>query len=395
MAGSAPRDPFADFKHVCMFDMGLGGVDADIRTGLSKFRWASHRWLLHDTQTFDGVRHRIEQLRLKSDLVIGHLTFPEQAHYFEDLGIPVLDLKMELDRPDLRTHTFDFQAIGRFGAEYFRNLKHRNFAFVSSSDHMPERRMWEGFRQVVEPYADSLVWIQRMAGLKIDVLPKPQTSSYTTHTEGLPGFPQPLAVLASSDRMAATVANASFFLGVSVPEEVSLLGVGNLEPICEGSFPTLSSIQLPGERLGYLIGEHVEQLFQGETPEQLAALKPIRVVERHSCGQDAVQDPVVAKALSLMRSNATRRITIGDIADLLPISKRSFLDRFTRAVGRSPREELQCIRLSLARGRLLTSDHTVMHVALDCGFSDADSMVRAFKKQYGLTPSQFRKENGS
>ena len=106
-----------------------------------------------------------------------------------------------------------------------------------------------------------------------------------------------------------------------------------------------------------------------------------------------MRDPVIAKALALMRSNATNRMTIGEIASHLPVSKRSFNDRFTRVVGRTPRDELERIRLGIAREWLISTDHTVLHIALDCGFADVESMVRSFKRHLGLTPTQFRKQN--
>lgn len=94
-----------------------------------------------------------------------------------------------------------------------------------------------------------------------------------------------------------------------------------------------------------------------------------------------------------MRRNATNRTTISQLAAQLPISKRGFNDRFIRVVGRTPREELERMRLGIARERLLSTNQTVLHIALDCGFADVDTMVRSFKRQLGMTPTQFRKQN--
>lgn len=44
-----------------------------------------------------------------------------------------------------------------------------------------------------------------------------------------------------------------------------------------------------------------------------------------------------------------------------------------------------------ARNLLITSDKTVTEIALECGFADSRRFIISFKKQYGITPLQYRK----
>jgi AraC-like DNA-binding protein len=47
----------------------------------------------------------------------------------------------------------------------------------------------------------------------------------------------------------------------------------------------------------------------------------------------------------------------------------------------------------MARERLLQTNQTVLHIAMDCGFANTESMVRLFKEELGMTPTRFRKLN--
>jgi LacI family transcriptional regulator len=371
----------------------MGGVDAEIRTGLTKYRGHSRKWLLHDLGRYSEHLHRVEAGALQCDVLVGYVNSATHAERLKRLGKPVLDLYQEFDDKAWRTHGIDYHLTGRMAAEHFIGLKHQHFGYVSLQPTRADRSVWAGFQEGLAGHAQHLFWIQREAEQMIQVLPEARTLGYPSHGERLGGLPKPCALLVHSDGTAELVATLAFFLGISVPEELSILGIGNMEPVCHACQPPLSSIQLPGEKLGYLVGEHLEAFMAGQAVEAFAEVPPLRVIQRQSTDIDAVSDPVVAKALALMRRHATSRMTIGEIAAKLPISKRSFNDRFTRIVGRTPREELERIRLGIARERLLSTSYTVLHIALESGFADVESMVRSFKNYLGVTPSEFRRQN--
>ena len=48
------------------------------------------------------------------------------------------------------------------------------------------------------------------------------------------------------------------------------------------------------------------------------------------------------------------------------------------------------VRLQAARNLLFYEEHTIKYVANACGFSYPAVFTRAFKTQFGTTPSQFR-----
>jgi AraC family transcriptional regulator len=71
---------------------------------------------------------------------------------------------------------------------------------------------------------------------------------------------------------------------------------------------------------------------------------------------------------------------------------RFHLDRLISAVAGEPPTALRRrILLERAAYRLLTTDHDVLSVALDAGYSSHEAFTRAFARAYGRSPSQWRR----
>jgi len=204
---------------------------------------------------------------------------------------------------------------------------------------------------------------------------------------------KPLAIFCGTDIRATELMDFAHFHGLQIPEEVSFLGCDNNATFCEMLLAPLSSISLPAVQVGWKVGEHAHTMLEGLPPPTLERLGPDRVVVRKSSDLVAIQDPIIAKAVMLMRENAQERSTIERITQELPVSRRHFSERFREALGRSPLEELTRIRIRLAKDRLLDTDQTMFHIALDCGFADPESMAREFKRWEGMTPSAYRKQH--
>ena len=83
-------------------------------------------------------------------------------------------------------------------------------------------------------------------------------------------------------------------------------------------------------------------------------------------------------------------MSIEQMAGLAGFSKSHFMKYFRQTMGVPFTAYLNSYRLTMAARLLLQSDDTVLSIASEVGFDNLSYFNRAFKKQYGMTPSTYR-----
>lgn len=94
--------------------------------------------------------------------------------------------------------------------------------------------------------------------------------------------------------------------------------------------------------------------------------------------------------LYYIESKLGDRITINELAELICLSEDRFSHLFREALGRSPLQYINEIRLRKAMILLQTQQYNVTKVAEEVGFTDYNHFGRLFMKRYGCTPNQVR-----
>ena len=85
------------------------------------------------------------------------------------------------------------------------------------------------------------------------------------------------------------------------------------------------------------------------------------------------------------------RVNVDDLASDLCMSTSQFRRRLTALTGETPQSYIQNIRMQKARHLLDTQPGlTIAEVALRCGYDEKANFTRAFKKFYGITPSDYQ-----
>lgn len=111
-------------------------------------------------------------------------------------------------------------------------------------------------------------------------------------------------------------------------------------------------------------------------------------------GYGEKQESVYLKqAINFIRNNYHRGIKVKDIADYVCISRSYLHMLFQESLSMSPQEFLIRFRISRAKEMLTVTELSVEEVAKSCGYEDALTFSKAFKKNIGLPPSVFRKEH--
>ncbi len=90
---------------------------------------------------------------------------------------------------------------------------------------------------------------------------------------------RPTAIFAANDLSAIAVLGAAHELGISVPDELSVIGFDDI-PEASRHVPALSTVRQPMQRLGEVATRLLIGLMNGETPEQTHVRLPTRLVPR-------------------------------------------------------------------------------------------------------------------
>ena len=100
---------------------------------------------------------------------------------------------------------------------------------------------------------------------------------------------------------------------------------------------------------------------------------------------------VVANALLYMNAHLHEEISMKMVASACNVSQNTLERHFKQALGASPSETLRRKRLVTSL-EYLRDDYSVAEVAFKCGFSDYSNYIQLFRKQFGLTPLQYKKK---
>ena len=100
----------------------------------------------------------------------------------------------------------------------------------------------------------------------------------------------------------------------------------------------------------------------------------------------------IRDAVDFMEQHMTEEITMADVAAHVNVSPFYFQKGFTILCGYSMTEYMRNRRLALAGEELLTSDVTVMELAMRYGYDSPDSFTKAFTRFHGHAPSTVRRD---
>lgn len=99
----------------------------------------------------------------------------------------------------------------------------------------------------------------------------------------------------------------------------------------------------------------------------------------------------ISEAVKYIESHLTENITMYDVADHVNISPFYFHKGFSILCGYTITEYIRNRRLALAGEDLLTSDITVIDLAMKYGYDSPDSFTKAFARFHGYPPLTVRK----
>jgi AraC family transcriptional regulator, alkane utilization regulator len=104
-----------------------------------------------------------------------------------------------------------------------------------------------------------------------------------------------------------------------------------------------------------------------------------------------LRDPIVGRALALLHGDVARAWTVEELGREVGASRSTIAERFAKMVGEGPMQYLTGWRMHLAAQRLRTSGAPLTAVAAEVGYESEAAFIRAFRRQFGSPPGNWRR----
>jgi len=340
--------------------------------------------------------------------VIAHLFLPDVAADLAKLRVPVVNTTSTLlsaayavhkktseapTVPDFPLVEVDHMEVGRLAAEHFLERGFQSFGYFGSSwTHFSQMRE-RGFRMRLAEagFAASSCYAEYLPRLAAKTSWKGIDQRVRRWLRPLA---KPVGILASNDIPARDLAEMCRQLGLRVPDDVALVGVDNDRLQCGLTFPPLSSVSIPAERIGYEAARLLDGLMVGKKPPSgPMLLPPLHVVTRQSTDIVAIDDRDVARALARIRRDAARQLTVSEVARQAGVGRRVLERKFQTLLGSTILKEIRRARIQYAKELLADTDLPIQIIASQVGFSGPQRLSLAFRQLTGMAPSAYRRQS--
>lgn len=343
-----------------------------------------------DPRVYDAAALR----RLKLDGVIARVATRGNAATLAALGLPVVNVSGQIATARLPLINTDDLRVGQLAMRHLHGRAFRHFAYCGNATHLGSVRRYRAF------CAEA-----RALGVKTAIprhlLPQgDQNTPYPDATRArlaawLKTLPRPVGILGFTDRVALEIDEACARVGLRVPEDVAILGVGNDLARVEFAHVALSSIQLNTQQIGLRAAETLQAMMDGRRVAPTETLvPPQKIVTRPSTDRFAVDDEIVAQALDHLREHVGNTIYVDDVARAAGVTRRVLELRFRAALGTSVNAEVMRLHFERALELMAEPGMTLAEIAYAAGFESPAVFATAFRRRYGETPSAYRARLG-
>jgi len=312
---------------------------------------------------------------------------PQRHKEMIDMKLPLIVSPNQIS--DQSAIVTDYEDIGRMAAEHFLERGFKNFAYCGYDEMIWSRNRLKGFNSALAKRGFTVHVYNRpkTAHLRLWENEQPEVAKW------LKGLPKPVGLMACNDDRSQNIVETANISGLHIPEEIAVLGVDNDELTCSLTNPTISSVALNPEKVGYKAASLLDKMMKGENKGvQIIHDRPTHIVTRQSTDVLAIEDPEVARAVKFIKQNFKAKIQVTDVADAVFLSRRNLARRFRKTLRCSVQSKLTQFRIAEISRLLVDSDLNIAQIAKEMGFTGTEHIARYFKREKGITPLAYRRQ---
>ena len=157
----------------------------------------------------------------------------------------------------------------------------------------------------------------------------------------------------------------------------------------------VSAVCCPEDDIVYLLEKSYEELPQDGYTKIIAAYLTAmfgKLLKHYRIDGSAIRQDTILQILEFCAGHYRENISVMDIAEHLRISRSSVSHVFSARLGIHFCDYINTLRLTDAAELLINGNYSMTQVAETCGFPTIRTFNRAFAKQYGMSPSAYKKQ---
>jgi AraC family transcriptional regulator len=177
------------------------------------------------------------------------------------------------------------------------------------------------------------------------------------------------------------------------------------ELLSSDSNRSLRSVVLASTRVGHLVKQAMTYF---ETDRQAAwrCLSNASMLLGTDLGETEVCDPALQnlqpgglaswqarRILAHIEANLASKLGVGELANVVALSKSHFSRAFKHSLGLPPMEYVLVKRVERAKAMISSTRESLAEVALACGFADQSHLNRRFRAFIGMSPGRWRRSD--
>ena len=319
-------------------------------------------------------------------------------------GKPVVDAICLSPFNDFSTVRTDHTAIGTLAAEHFLAHGFSSFGFcgyrhVTFSDLRRNAfvRVLEdrGYRPSIyrPPYRADTPRSTPTQQRELTEGPLGEIGDVDCLTTWLRRLPKPVAIFCCDDFRASAVARLCNRDGISIPDEVAILGVDNDPVYCMFGSPRISSIDPNAEAIGFAAAEMMHGRLSTHRPRKplTRTIPPKGIVVRASTDAYPNAPAWVADALAYIGNEIGAGISASDVFRRAGYSRTLVERAFRQVLGMTVQEKIAEMRIDAAKRLLVSTVLPIKDIAARTGFRSVSYFTRAFGAASGQSPAAYRR----